>query len=372
MGAMAGGLFRRLLDGLHSGPRGAQLRALAANANEATRIRLSQEPELDQRTLEILARRGPRQVRRAVAAHPSLQAATARNLARLDDAEFQAALSARFGFPGSQEAVPVSAPPDMPPVYPSTSGSADSPLSVVEAAPVPVLPAAAPLDAPLELVVENSDGLPPQQGYEEPGLQLGLTQSGTAWPAIDESTDLAADDIDLAFDLIVADLERGAEEPSGEPSAYDLSRGDVAELRLLEVFGRIPYGAAGRELLARLGQRRGAPQLRSLMRLREAGWDADGIALVWQVRAIWNDTHGSVGGDWPLDYWTVAKLVSTYSGLPDEQEVLYDLQLLEDYWRGRSYQAARRLNDYIRHWVANYEEAYRGGAYPPIDLVIRG
>lgn len=367
---MAGGLFRRLLDGLHSGPHGVQLRALAANGNEATRIRLAQEPELDQRTLEILARRGPRQVRLAVAAHPSLQATTARNLSRLDDAEFQAALSARFSPPGAQEqeAVPVPVPPNLPVVHPPSSGSVDSPPSVVEVAQAPVLP---PTD-PLQEVVDLGCGHPAQQGYEVPRLPIGLTQSGTAWPAIDESTDLAADDIDLAFDLIAADLDREAEGSSPDASSYDLSRDDVAELKLLEVFGRIPYGVAGRELLARLGQRRGAPQLHSLMRLREAGWDADEIALVWQVRSVWNDAHGSAGGDWPLDYWTVAKLVSTYSGLPDEQEVLYDLELLEDYWRGRRYQTARRLNDYIRHWVANYEQAYRGSAYPPIDLVIRG
>lgn len=365
---MAAGLFRRLLDGLHSGPHSVQLRALAANGNEAARIRLAEEPDLDQKTLEILARRGPRQVRLAVATHPCLLASTARNLSRLDDVEFQAALNVRFGPADSQAMVPGSAPPSLDRVYPRTSGLGDSHARVVEVAPPPVLPSA---DEFLE-VADEGGGLVSQAGYEEPKLQPGLTYSGTVWPAIDESTDLAADDINLAYDLIVADLDRKAEEPIASPTSYELSSDDVAELRLLEVFGHIPYGLAGRELLARLGQRRGAPQLRSLMRLREAGWDADEIALVWQVRSTWNDAHGSTGVDWPLDYWTVAKLVSTYSGFPDEQEVLCDLQVLEECWRLRSYQTARWLNDYIRHWVTDYEQAYRGSAYPPIELVIGG
>lgn len=401
---MAVGLFHRLLAKLRSGSKTSDLWTLATKGNVAARLRIAQEPKLDQRTLEILARRGPREVRLAVANHPALALATVAELRRVPDAEFQAALDERFTT-AAEPMTPLQAPKD-----PFWGGAHES----VEAAGMVVVPAA-PVEGPaMVLEILKSDApavapwdavplMPDSEAFGSVGLEcrslervdlegeslesLGSTDSNQqvedsmdALPALSikvnspesrASEDVWWDDLECVLDQIAdsVDAEPGADSPPW--SQGQLTRDDVAELKLIRVFEMLPSGASAEALLVQLATNQ-APQIRSLMRLRDEGWGADEISLVWHVRSLWNEQYGAGVYGWPLDYWTVATLVNTYTGFPDEEQVLSDLEALRDAWKcAPSYGGRLALNGFIRDWVADYEKAYQGSTHPPIDLVLR-
>lgn len=399
---MAVGLFQKLLNRLRSGTKTGDLRALATKGNEAARLRVVQEPELDQLTLAVLARRGPREVRLAVAKHPALASATVAELRRVPDAEFQAALGERF----------TTAAEPMPPLQAQNAfvvgahESAEAPDTVV----VPTVPVEEPTmtlenlksDAPTVTLWGAVPLMPGSEAIGSDGLEVGISErlelegesfeslSSTdsnqqfeeyvdARPVISVKADSPGSraskdtwwsDLDDVLDQIAdsVDGERGAD--SSTWSQGQLTRDDVAELKLIRVFEMLPSGASAEALLAQLATNQ-APQMRALMRLREQGWGVDEVSLVWHVRSLWNEQYGAGVYDWPLDYWTVATLVSTYAGFPDEDQVLSDLEALKDKWKSAPSYSRQALNGFIREWVAGYEKAYQGGAHPPIDLVLK-
>lgn len=90
-------LFHKLVSKLKGDDLDTRLRTLAMRGTDPQRLRLLEEPNLDQRTLEVLARRGSKIIRLAVAAHPNLTEDTARKLRRITEPALQNALVARFG-----------------------------------------------------------------------------------------------------------------------------------------------------------------------------------------------------------------------------------------------------------------------------------
>lgn len=418
---MAGDLFRRLVAKFKAGKQAAGFRALAVNGNDAARKRLVKERHLDQKTLELLARRGPRAARVGVANHPCLTLETARRLLRIDDCAFQEALQRRFGeefaksLPNSELAEAFRQAPlgevisAMPTVEvtreasPSATPTSNSDPTDDSYSSAPLEPFASDAEWDAEHtqkyggregVAHSPSDCGPEKGGElsrtlasleapgdkEPrGQRQEVGGSSDTRPEAAElqqgdTTELDVDPsvLDLAFELI-GSLPRpndSAETRTWDPGQREFD--DAVELKLIEIFKRTPSGRAGEELLARLAGRRGAPQLRFLIHLRDSGWDIDQICLIWRVRDIWNDSHEVGRYESPLDYWTVAQLVSVFFGVPEEEEVLNVLELLATRWKRESRNRQTSLNDYIRQWVTGYVAAWRSGGRPPIDFLLQG
>lgn len=364
---MAGGLFSKMLGRLRVGTQATSLRALAATGNEAIRLRLVKESDLDQKTLEVLARRGPQAVRIGVANHPKLTHATADRLRRIDDFEFQVALDARFQAPPTDSKPATIHTPEILVGPPVIEESFNKPLQQEESLPKKI---------------QDTQTTPPQRNapqenpvvlgageYTENRLNVGLSISETNAPSLQESGGLIPPELELAYQLIASSSNKY--EPASEPTnliTEEPSHEDVAEIILGKVFETIPSGHAADELLMRIATRSGAPKVHSLVALRDDGRDADEVLLIWRVRDLWNSSRGL--GD--LNYDTAAKLVSTYAGIPDEEEVLVDLAAIERNWRLHGEEYKGNCNGYIERWVTDYEAAYRGGAFPPIEVVLKG
>lgn len=419
---MSGELFRRLLAKFETGSLGTGFRALAARGNDAARLRVVREPRLDQKTLEVLARRGPRAVRLEVARHPCLTHETARNLLRIGDHAFQEELRNRFGADLS-DGVSRKGPWSLPTSFRSDDAKGTASVEASESRtlngaedshranedlssqrhspPYPYesterrvhssaaqpysgggverheLPLAQGRSAEsLVSAVELSDPVDANGALSvgDTGLELidGGSDSESQWSLAGESADLDSSALDLAFELLGVEGEGdGRRDPhEWNPDLRELD--DSVDIRIAEIFRTVPRGKAGEELLARLGTRKGAPQLRSLIKLRDAGWDVDEICLVWQVRDIWNDSRQVGRFDWPLDYWTVAKLIGCFSGFPDTEEVLAVLERLERQWKIDVIGARPSRNEYIRQRVSAYEAAWQTGGHAPLDLLLEG
>lgn len=368
---MATGLFSKMLSRHRTGSKGRGLRTLAATGNQATRLRLVKESELDQKTLEILARRGPEAVRVSVARHSCLELETARRLKRIDDPVFQAALNVRFG------ALTISPDPPTNQAFEVFSQEAAvgeahaiGPLQV-GVFPDKVVPSEKPLTLSGEVRSREVPALQ-QHTDQEPNLpESDSPPSESNTSSLYESDDLTISDLELAYQLIASTTKE--EEDKKELENFipeDPFPEDVAERLLEQVFESIPTGRMADELIARLGTRSGAPKLHYLIALRENGWGVDEILLVWRVRDVWNRSQGIGSSAWGLSYGTVEKLVGTYLGVPDEVEVLSDLAALKQRWRMCSTGYSEDCNRYIQDWIANYEAAYCGGAFPPIKMVL--
>ncbi len=353
---MAGSLHEKFLARFQARIGGRNRRSLAANGSEADRMALIALPNLDQETLVILAKRGPQVIRLRVASHPCLTAETARRI-RVQDPEFRDAITERFGAllldeiarETRAELVP------FPPVVEVEEEFVEQPNTSAAQPPVVV-----PASNQHELAVDVGDEVE------------ALATASDHLLDIEEDFDFDDRDLDLAFDLLEAASEPDVFEPpvTRLPSRRDVD--DVITLQVIEIFERVPKGKAGEALLSGLSGKAGAPQLRSLIKLRDEGWEVDEVSVIWQARSNWNESHGIGPFDWPLTYGTVAKLAGSLPQFPDVDDLLYYLELIEEKWK--RVPGARRTsrNAYINQWVSAYADGYRAGGHYPIDFLLEG
>lgn len=392
----------------------AKLRMRAANGNESIRLGIAKLPDLDQKTLEILARRGPDSVRLEVANHPCLTEEVARLLRRYGGAEIEATLRERFaersyeaGASSKVEPVPVDeavrSTPDVAAAVPVVQPPLVEPewaMSEPEPTPAEPEPSSAepdgasvdPLISPVYPLFGSSSDLPNSAPDPQPlavpddeprpvddlpafGPAVASPYGYAAGPEPvplepDPAADLMAfiDEVERGLDLLETESDGTALGSENAPTKdrYDES----AEIRFVEVFERFPSGKAGEMLLERLATGRHAPKFRQLIELRDAGLDVEEISITWAVREYWNESRTVSHREFPLDYKTVGRLVHAYPSIPDVEEVLGVLELLEQRWASTGCREGRTLSEYIRASVAAYESAVRSGGYTPLELLL--
>lgn len=388
---MSGGMLKRLLN-VVDGVNVAKLRLRAANGNEAIRMGIAKLPTLDPKTMEILARRGPEAVRLELAKHPNLSAGAAKLLRRIGGTAVEATLQARYT-DQIQDLQPASVAASAPTQGPAASslpqGGVDRGTELSGSAPQPQT--TAPIESPGHPLLEPStdregslldpwpglstqdvlQGLEdptPEEVHEVPPVSAEAFEEEQPDPELTSDLGQFIDEIELGLDLLEAESQGTAQSIEDAPTKdrYDES----AEIRFMEVFDRFPGGSAGEMLLERLATGRHAPKFRKLVELRNAGLDVEEISITWAVREHWNQSRTVSYREYPLDYDTVGRLVHVYSSIPDVEEVLRVLELLEQRWVSRGRREARTLSEYIRVSVAEYESAVRTGGHAPLDLLL--
>lgn len=385
---VSGGLFERLI-GFVEGVQSAQLRKRAMNGTVAIRTAIAKQAKLDAGTLEILARQGPHSVRLLVANHQDLTQEVARILERYGDTRVKAVLKKRFG---ADEAASDVAPKAATPIVPVTPADENMKRCVGTRQSEPTLATPA-LEIP-EAEDESADGVattatesllepllstpeapaaltehdhtfpsPPFASEPDIGPEESFTTS-SAPPAWAGDTNGLYEEIEQALDLLAA----GTQAPEGEPltDRYD----EAAEIRLFEIFDKIPTGPAGEALLNRLAAGRHAPKMRPILELRAAGLDIEEISITWAVRDQWNESRTVSYKEFPLDYRTVGQLVHTFQGVPDTEEVLRILELMEQRWTTSGNARRVTVNQYIRSRIHEYVAAVQSGGHAPLEMLL--
>lgn len=381
-------LLSRLL-GVGSAVVSARRRSLAMNGTDQERRALVSQPELDARVLEILARRGPDDVTMAVARHPALQLETARNLLRINNQAFAAALENRFGNalkPESASAATISETPvtaaapmavapateltavstdiETSPDWVMTDSASPHPEPTTEiAAPIAAQPAEGTLltwsmedfapQAPL-----GTDFLHPATAVAEPEQLADSDYEIDFLSAVEEFED----DLDRLTPLLGHDQADASEKYRARTDRYD----EAAEIRFMKAFQRIPSGYAGERLLAALSRGANAPKFHKLLELYSAGLNVDEVAVAWTVRESWNAATGDKYG---ISYRSIGAIVRSFAGTPDPDEVLQLLGTLRDNFHLTYVKSTRFFNKYAEELAEGLEASERAGQYVPLDLL---
>lgn len=385
---MSGGLFERLI-GFVEGLQSAQLRKRAMNGTVAIRTAIAKQAKLDAGTLEILARQGPHSVRLLVANHQDLTQEVARILERYGDTRVKAVLKKRFGadeaasdvapkaatrivpvtpadenmkrYAGTWQSEPTLATPELADPEAEVEGAGGVETAAVESLPGPLLSTPDPHTALTEL--DHTD--PPLPFAPAPDVQLEVRfTASSAQPAWPDEIDGLFEELEQALDLLEADTHTPVYEPVTD--RYD----EAAEIRLFEIFERIPTGQAGEALLNRLAAGKNAPKMRPILELRAAGLDIEEISITWAVRDQWNEARTVSHREFPLDYRTVGQLVHAFQGIPDTEEVLRVLELLEYRWASSGNTSGVTVNQYIRSSVNEYVAAVQSGGHAPLEMLL--
>jgi len=358
------------------------------NGTVAIRTAIAKQAKLDAGTLEILARQGPHSVRLLVANHQDLSQEVARILERYGDTRVKAALKKRFGAIG---AAPAAAPRVASPIESAvpandnlgsnagtweaeatlaapvivSSEAGDESVAAVETVAATSLPI--PLLSTLGTPTTDTEPdhtYPPLPFASSPDIEPEESFTASAQPAWADENYALYEEFEQALDLLAADLQA----PQGEPVT---DRNDeAADIRLFEVFERFPTGQAGEALLNRLAAGRHAPKMRPLLELHAAGLDIEEISITWAVRDQWNESRTVSHRDFPLDYRTVGQLVHAFQGVPDTEEVLRVLEMLEHRWASSGNASRVTVNQYIRSSVNEYVAAVQSGGHAPLEMLL--
>lgn len=365
---MSSSFFQRFLAKARGAGQIASLRAAAMNGNDSMRLRVAQEAELDQKTLEVLARKGPTQVRLLVASHPNLTPETAQRLARhVQDPLFGDALARRF-FERAEAAVL-----DVPAVDEVVGVVEDLLAKGVELVPADV---AGDVEPRSEEVVAWQEAEAVDNVVLSVGSTAELVETNPAYwvsdevvgtTALHEVQDPVASDLDGLLDDLYESFEsHGASSEDTDEAEID----DLVDNKVIDLFGKLPSGPAGQELLAALAVRSGSPKLASLLELFESGWDIDDICVVWRARQTWNESRTEGPREWPLSYSVVARISDGLSGARDEDEILGVLHTIQANWRCGGSAIKQSLNSYVMDIVEEYEEYRRANLFEYIDFYL--
>lgn len=365
-------------DGLR---RIADLRRMAMNGSEQNRRLLIRVDDLDARTLEVLAKQGPDDIRLAVAHHKNLHEDLARSLVaneRIHDTAFKAALTSRLAAwqseaqaapdlavaartrPATDLQVPIEAPSPRsrppiaePAVVIAVDATTDTQVATDaltdDAAPTEV--ATAPEEAPVQFeeaefttqAAADTWAAPLDVGGLDPA-QLDLLEAITFGE--DDEVDLAepshaaAPDLDEQVERIVFDILEGHGPGLAEGPALDALRDKIAA-------------------------KQPGPLIQSLRRLVREGFDPDVIVLAYALRAHWHASHVENGNRYTyLDWHSAVTLVGAYDGLPDLDEAIQVLEKLGHEWKATG--CARSISEHLQSSMEDLK-TYKdhGGTLPP-------
>jgi hypothetical protein len=402
------------------------LRRMAMNGSEQNRRLLIRIEDLDSRTLEVLAKQGPEDVRLQVAHHPNLHEELARSLLdhpRIVDAAFKAVLRQRIAAwerENEADATPQAAKSTVMPVSNDTPTSAPTTDTAVLA---PAEPESddhlhqSPCDTAPSATFRQPPSVPGDTGRVEvfegssmpappSWTELVVTQAilddevhfepEPAWPVEDRDSledDAAAQpnpmlsidsteplelgprkildpgQLDLLDALAFADDEDETEaiEIADVPSAPDLD--ERVEAVLYGIFDRhvdgISPGPALDALRNKIAARRPGGLIRSLRNLILEGADPEAIVLAYAARSYWQDTHVDNGRRFThLDWRTAVCLMESFDGYPDLDEALQILEKLDHRWRatGCTYSLSQFLQGSMED-LKTYRAS--GGSLPP-------
>lgn len=375
------------------------LRRMAMNGSEQNRRLLIRLDDLDARTLAVLAKQGPADVRLQVARHPNLDEPLARALLhqpQITDGAFKEVLGQRIAAWEAQATQAESA---------SEREATTKHLSMEPAVPAPAVNAVRP--APPSMpeptvrvdVVAIPDSAAPLAGPEP---QAQLSSFGTDVPHL-PLTDSFVDDLhvlDTAADVskypmvgAVASIQRAPVSPTSldrsqldlldaisfaedenesigaadVPSAPDLD--ERVEAVLYEIFDQhvdgISPGPALDALRDKISAKRPGSLIRSLRNLIAEGADPEAIVLAYAARAYWQDSHVDNGKRYTyLDWRTAVCLMESFDGYPDLDEAIQILEKLDHRWRATG--CAFSLSVFLKGSMDDLK-TYRasGGTLPP-------
>lgn len=366
-------------DGLK---RIADLRRMAMNGSEQNRRLLIRIDDLDSRTLEVLAKQGPEDVRLAVAQHPNLHEDLAQSLLdneRIADAAFKAALKKRLGQWRAKDqaadertdAASLRAAVEPAPT-PSEAPAAIPAAPVAEPEPFVTITATA-LGPRIELASDDAaaamDDAPPPQEEIALAPEQSLVAGGT------DALDADAPDFD-GLDSIQLDLLEAitfAEDEEMEPAdasvaaAPDLD--ETVERILFDILDAqgsgLTEGPALDALREKIASKQPGPLVQSLRRLVRDGFDPDVIVLAYALRAHWHASHVENGNRYTyLDWQSAVTLVGSFDGYPDLDEAIQVLEALGHEWTATG--CARSVSEYLQSAIGDLK-AYKdhGGTMPP-------
>lgn len=372
----------------------ADLRRMALNGSEQNRRLLIRLEDLDARTLAVLAKQGPTDVRVQVARHPNLSEELARSLLQqpqIKDTAFKEILRHRIasweagdeplGEATTSESPTPDAPDDVPepppsitadspdptvvdctnppngtstdpgpssglsarPAVPEAAINADVPLVPDGTAILPWIEPVAPissLDADVPDQPESDSSAGVRRYFDTESAEAGANSSderlSSDHHSVASPTSLDGAQLDLLALLTFADDDDESNVAAGLPSAPDLD--EHVESVLYEIFDRYVDGISPSHALDTLRDKIAAKRpgglIRSLRKFIAEGADPEAIVLAYAARKYWKDTRVDNGKRYTyLDWPTALCLIESFDSYPDLDEAIQILEKLDHRWR---------------------------------------